>query len=292
MNFVLFFDGAMVSIVLYPLFFISMPNISEQKIVVICDFSERMKEVILHGVRMAGILNKELCLTAIWKSKEQKPRIQEKLINATHAIKQNVPELRVSSLLIKNSLLDNLGKLTWDYDAVLIVLHQSNIKSGLKAFRESSIAFLFVKGDAPEYLNYKNVLVPLDCRKASKETALWASFFGRFNHSQVHVMYAHETDKEQAGILMKNLNFIKKFLSNLNVAHQEIAGKSSSWGICKETMANAQALKGDVMVFAGSAYISMIDLLIGLPEKRIIQKAGDLPILIINPRKEICMMCD
>jgi hypothetical protein len=269
-----------------------MANISEQKIVVICDFSERMKEVIVHGVRLAGILNKEVCLTAIWKSKEQKAQIHEKLISATQAIKQHAPEMRVSSLLIKNSLLDNLGKLTWEYDAVLIVLHQSAIKSGLKAFRESSIAFLFVKGDSADFLNYKNVLVPLDCRKASKETALWASFFGRFNHSQVQVIYACESDKEQAGILMKNLNFFKKFLSNLNVAHQVIAGKASSWGICSETLANAPALKGDVMVFSGSAYISILDLMIGLPEKRIIRKAGDLPILMINPRKEICVMCD
>lgn len=278
--------------VIYPLFFLSMSNTSEQKIVVICDFSERMKEVIVHGVRLAGILNKEVCLTAIWKNKDHRAAIQEKLINATQIIKQNAPQMRVSSLLIRNSLLDNLGKLTWDYDAVLIVLHQADINSGLKAFRESSIAFIFVKGDSPDFLNYKNVLVPLDCRKASKETALWASFFGRFNHSQVQVVYACETDKEQAVNMIKNLNFIKKFLSNLNVTHKLIAGKSSSWGICSETIANARALKGDVMVFSGSAYISMIDLLIGLPEKRIIRKAGELPILIINPRKEICVMCD
>ena len=269
-----------------------MSNISEQKIVVICDFSDRMKEVIVHGVSLAGILNKEICLTAIWKTKYQKTWLQGKLIKATQSIKQNVPELRVSSLLLKNSLRDNMEKLAWDYDAVMVVIHQYDIKIGLKAFRESSIAFLFVKGDSPEFLNYKNVLLPLDYRKATKETALWASFFGRFNRSQVHVIYACETDKEQAVSLMKNLNFIQKFLSNLNVACKVIAGKSSSWGICNETLVNALKLKGDVMIFAGSAYVSMIDLLIGLPEKRIIKRAGDLPILIINPRKEICVMCD
>jgi len=269
-----------------------MPNISEQKIVVICDFSERMKEVIVHGVKLAGMLNKELCLTAIWKSQEQKSWLQDKLIKATQAIKQNVPDLRVSSLLLKNSLRDNMEKLAWDYDAVLVVIHQYDFRFGLKAFRESSIAFLFVKGDSADFLSYKNVLLPLDYRKATKETALWASFFGRFNRSQVQVIYACETDKEQAVSLMKNLNFIQKFLSNLNVACQVTAGKSTSWGICNETLANALKLKGDVMIFAGSAYVSMIDLLIGLPEKRIIKKAGDLPILIINPRKEICVMCD
>lgn len=269
-----------------------MSNISEQKIVVVCDFSNRMKEVIVHGLRLAGILNKELCLMAIWKNRDQKALIQEKLIQATQAIKQNVPQMRVSSLLLKNSLRENIDKLTWEYDAVLVVLHQSDTKSGLKAFRESSIAFIFVKGDSPDFLNYKNVLVPLDYRKASKETALWASFFGRFNKSQIQVIYARETDKEQAGLLMKNLTFIQKFLDSLHVAHRVIAGKSSSWGICSETVTKAPELNGDVLVFAGSAYISMFDLLIGLPEKKIIQKAGNLPVLIINPRKEICVMCD
>lgn len=258
----------------------------------ICDFSERMKEVIVHGVSLAGILNKELCLTAIWKNKEQKTWLQERLIKATQAVKENLPEMRISSLLLKNSLCENMEKLAWNYDAVLVVIHQYDIKFGLKAFRESSIGFLFVKGDGPDFLSYKNVLLPLDYRKATKETALWASFLGRFNRSNVQVIYAKETDKEQAVSLMKNLNFIKKFLSNLNVACQVIAGKSSSWGICNETLVNALKLKGDVMIFAGSTYVSMIDLLIGLPEKRIIQKAGNLPILIINPRKEICVMCD
>ena len=267
-------------------------NLSEQKIVVVCDFSERMKEVIVHGVQMASILKKELCLTAILKNEVQKTEIQEKLNLATHAIRQNVPEMKVSSLIIRKSLRDNIEKLISEYDAVLIVLHQTDVKSGLKAFRESSIAFLFVNGDLPEFLSYKNVIVPVDYRKASKEAALWASFLGRFNKSLVHIVYAHEKDKDQAEQIVKNLNFFKKFLSSLHVVHHLIAGKSSSWGICNETITNVHQMKGDVMVFAGSTYISLLDLLIGLPEGKIIRKAGNLPIIIINPRKEVCMMCD
>lgn len=272
--------------------FKQMANISEQKIVVICDFSERMKEVIVHGVRMAGILNKELCLTAVWGKNDQKALIQEKLNHASRAISQNLPEMKVSSLLLMNSLLENIEKLILEYDTVLVVLHQADIKFALKAFRLSSVAFLFVNGDSSEFLNYKNVLVPVDYRKASKEAALWASFLGRFNSSVVQVVYAHESNKDQADEVLKNLHFFKKFLSSLKVAHHLISGKSSSWGICNETIANARQWKGDVMVFTGSTYISLIDLLIGLPERKIIRKAGNLPIIMINPRKEICMLCD
>jgi hypothetical protein len=33
-------------------------------------------------------------------------------------------------------------------------------------------------------------------------------------------------------------------------------------------------------------------LLIGLPEKKLILKAGNLPVLMINPRKDSCVLCD
>lgn len=265
---------------------------SEQKIIVICDFSERMKEVIIHGARMADMLKKELCLTAIWKDKSQKSEIQDKIIQTTRNLKSNLPDLPISWLLLQKSLRDNMQKLVDEYNGVLVVLHQNDIHWVLKAFQQSSIAFLFVNGELPRFLSYKNVLVPVDYRKASKETSLWASYLGRFNRSQVQLIYAHETNNEDAGRLMKNLEFFKKFLSSLNVRHQQIAGKASSWGICNETLNRADEWMGDLMIFSGSSSITLLDLMIGLPEKRIVKKAGHLPILLINPRKDICMMCD
>lgn len=269
-----------------------MTNSSEQKIVVICDFSERMKDVVVHGARMADVLRKELCLTAIWKDKAQKSELQEKLVQTSRKLKTAFPGMEISWLLLQKSLHENMQKLVDDYEAVLVVLHQADIKWALKAFRESSIAFLFVNGEVPRFLSYKNVLVPIDFRRASKETSLWASYFGRFNKSQVQLIYAHETNSDQANKLMRNLNFFQKFLSSLNVRYHLVAGKTSSWGICDEAIANTDSLNGDVMIFSGSSAITLIDLLIGLPEKKIIRKAGYLPILMINPRKDICVLCD
>jgi hypothetical protein len=185
-----------------------------------------------------------------------------------------------------------MDKLVNEYEAVLMVLHQADIKNFMRAFRESSIPFLFVNGSEPEYLRYKNVLVPVDYRKASKDTSLWASYFGRFNRSEIHVVYAHETNEYEAGRVTINANFFKKFLSSLYVRNQLIAGRSSSWGIVNETLSRAGEWEGDSMIFSGSSAITLIDLIIGLPEKKIVSNAGNLPIMLINPRKDICMMCD
>lgn len=269
-----------------------MEPISDQKIIVLCDFSRQMNEVIVHGARMADMLRKELCLFGLWKNKSQKTEVQEKLIELSRNLKRQLPQLQISNLILKNTLETNIAKLVDDYNAVLLVLHQSLIGATLKAFRESSIAFLYVSGNSPEYLQYKNVLVPVDYRKASKETSLWASYFGRFNKALIQVIYARETNRDDESRLMKNVGFFDKFLNSLHVRHQLVAGKSSSWGICKEALNRSAEWKGDLMIFSGSSSITLLDLLIGLPEKRIVQQAGNLPVMLINPRKDICMMCD
>ena len=269
-----------------------MSTNSDQKVFVICDFSEQMKEVIVHGARMADVLHKELCLLAFWKSKNQKISCREKTNRITENIKTNLPNLQVSSLILQGSLRAQIENLVDQYNAVLVVIHQTDLKNGLSALRESSIPFLFVNGSLPEFLQYKNILVPVDFRKASKETSLWASYFGRFNKSHIQVIYAHETNLDQKNRLTRNVEFFKKFLSSLNVRYSLVEGKSTSWGIWNETLTNAKIWQGDAMIVSGSSSFSLLDLLIGLPEKKIIRQAGYLPVLMINPRKDICVLCD
>lgn len=269
-----------------------MSATSMQKIVVFCDFSERMPEVIIHGVRMADVLKKELCLTAFWKRQDERPPLQEKLFETSKRLKSTFPMLSISWLLLQKSLVANMQKLVDEFEAVLFVLHQADIKWSMPAFRESSIAFLFVNGEYPRFLSYKNVMVPIDFRKASKETSLWASYFGRFNKAQVRLIYAHETEKERAAKLTRNLNFFRKFLSSLNVRHSVDEGNASSWGIYEEAILRADELSGDVLIISGSSNITLLDLIIGLPEKKLLRKAGNLPVLMINPKKDICVLCD
>jgi len=269
-----------------------MTQVSDQKIMVVCDFSQQMNEVIVHGARMADILKKELCLLSLRNRHSDKNEVYSKLNQLTASLQSKLPTLQISNLVLKGTLQKNIISLVESYEAVLVVLHQTKISEYMKAFRETSIPFLFVNGSVPAYLQYKNALLPIDYRKASKDTSLWASYLGRFNKTLIQLVYAHETNSDQLQKLTRNVDFFKKFLSSLNVRHQVVSGNRSSWGICDETLARSVEWNGDLMIFSGSSSISLLDLLIGLPEKKIVRKAGNLPVMLINPRKDICMMCD
>jgi hypothetical protein len=264
----------------------------EQKIIVVCDFTERMNEVIVHGIKLASFLRIELCLFATYPNKSEKATLQEKLIDMTYYVKQQIDSLVVSSLILKGSMLENVNVVSDKYNAVLVVLHRQMHRSGLKALRESHIPFLFVEGILPENLDYKQVVLPLDIRKASKETALWASYFGKYNRAEISVLLASEKQPEEQKLMSKNTDFIKLFFKNTQVDYRLESGRSSSWGILSEGLERAKTAQAGLLIFAGSTYVSLLDKLIGLPEQKILKKAGTLPVLIINPRRELYVMCE
>lgn len=273
--------------------FIAMGNISEQKVTVLCDFSDSMNGAILHAIYIAAFLEKELCLFAlIEKKKEKKAELHERLAEIAKTIKSKARNMVVSTLVLNGSLEKNAERLTSKYDSVLLILNREKISAKIKALQESTIPYLFVEGKTSDLITYKKVILPVDFRKEMKETSLWATYFGRFNQSVVQVLAATENQKDNQSKIKKNLIFIRKFLKELKVYYSIEEGRMNSWKIQSEALIKSQQEGGDVLIILASKNITPIDLLIGLPEKKIIKRAGKVPVLCINPSKDLNILCD
>ena len=269
-----------------------MKNISEQKVTVLCDFSESMNGIILHGIFLAGFLGKELCLFSITeKEGSSKEELHDRLGEIARIIKRQSAHLVVSTLVLKGTLEKQVERLADKYDSILLVLNKNKLSEKLKALHESVIPFLFVEGKNTDLISYKNVLLPVDFRKEMKDVSLWASYFGRFNKAVIQVIGAREENIENRKKVKKNILFIRKLLKKLEVLHIITEGNTNSWKIQTEVMERVEG-KGDVIIILGSKYITPVDLLIGLPEKKIVRKAGKLPVLCVNPSKDMNILCD
>jgi hypothetical protein len=270
-----------------------MKNISEQKVTVLCDFSPSMNGTILHGIFIAGFLKKELCLFSLAGGKGTgKAELSEKLREIALAIQSKNSQMDISCLVLKGTLEENTERLADKYDSVILIMNKVQLRTKLKALKESTVPFLFIDGKVTDLISYKQVVLPVDYRKEMKETSLWASYLGRFNNAGVIITGAREQDQGNREKVRKNLLFIRKFLKKLQVGHIIQEGRSNSWKIQFEALKNAHGGKGDILIILGSKYITLLDLLIGLPEKKIIQKAGPLPVLCINPSKDMNILCD
>ncbi len=266
----------------------------EQKIVVLISFTSDDKSLILNGLKIASVFNKELCLVYNYSSTEKKryDEFKIRLQNYTLPLKNEPIQLKVSTLMLSEKKAYLPEKLSDDLEAILIVAAASQFANHAKSLSESPIPFLFVNSNGSVIPDYKKLILPIDLRKESSESALWASYFGRFNQAVVAVVAASDKSKEDQKQVTKNVVLSKNLFLKIKMNHKIYKGTKSSWRNAFEALELAQTTKSDLLIILGSSTITPLDWLVGLPERKIIEKAGELPVLVINPRRDNYILCD
>jgi len=271
-----------------------MSEVKAQKIVVFLQLNEFDKNLILNGIRIAAIFRKELCLFYhLPKSEAGEMEVKKALLAAyVNQCKNEIPELRVSTLILNDRLSKVPDKLADDYEAIVLVAGSFQFSKYAKALTESPVPFLFVNEKNAEFSNFKKLVLPVDLRKENSDSALWCSYFGRFNGSGVVVVAANDKNKDEQQQVTLNTLLVKKLFGKFKIDHKIFRGTHSSLRNTFEGFDLAVSSGSDLFVILGSSTITPLDLLIGLPEKKIITRAGNLPVLVVNPRRDNYILCD
>jgi hypothetical protein len=145
---------------------------------------------------------------------------------------------------------------------------------------------------AEQLSEFKKLILPIDLRKENAESALWCSYFGRFNSAGIVVVAANDKDKDEQKQVNVNVAVSKKLFQKFKITYKIFRGTKSSLQNSFEALELALSSGSDLLVILGSSVITPLDLLIGLPERKIINRAGKLPVLVVNPRKDNYILCD
>lgn len=270
-----------------------MSEKKEQKIIVFTTFTTADKTLILNGIKLASVFKKELCL--VYQTNNRKTinseKIKQRLMAFTVPLKQEIPTLKTSVLILKANLREAPEILADDHEAILLVADSTRLKTYSKAVTESPVPFLFVHSNGPVSM-FKNIVLPIDLRKEISDSTLWSSWFGRFNQAHVIAIAANDKNRESQTQVARNVDFAKKLFLKLNVSHKLYKGRRSSLQNSFEALDFAQSENADLLILLGSSVITPLDWMIGLPERKIIRNAGSLPVLLVNPRRDNYILCD
>ncbi len=271
-----------------------MTEKKEQKIVVLLSLQPSDKTAILNGIKIASIFRKELCLLYNFSKKEKKEyaTLKTRINDYVQPVKSELPGLKISTLLVSEKLKYLPGKLSDEFEAIVLIACHSEFKRYSKAVTESPIPFLFIDEKLEAVPEYKNLILPIDLRKENSDSALWSSYFGRFNQSEIVAVAANDKGKDEQKQVAKNVVLTRKLFQKFNILHKVYRGQSSSLRNTFEALELAHNSKADLLVILGSSTITPLDILVGLPERKIIQQAGNLQVLLINPRKDNYILCD
>ncbi len=270
-----------------------MDESKEQKIVVITELKETDHQLILHGLKLASVFQKELCLLHNYKPKHKNSHeeFKDKLQQYIVPIKQQVPGLKVSTLLLSESQRQLADIMAENYEAIIFVANSRQFKSFSNILSESPVPFVFVHPES-KIMDYSHVVQPIDLRKEISDSALWCSYFGRFNNAEIVVVAANDKSKEAKSQVSKNARLTRKLYKKFKIDHKLYKGNKSSLRNAFEALDLALASDCNLLVILGSSNITPLDLLIGLPERKIVDKAGKLPVMVINARKDNYILCD
>lgn len=271
-----------------------MAEAKAQKIVVFLNFENTDKNLIMNGIRIASIFKKELCLCfhAGKKNSAITDDARLKLSEYLVPIKNELPGFPVSTLITTGRLRNMPEKLADDYEAIILVAGSGNFKKYAEAVTESPVPFLFVNEFSDTFSQFKKVVLPVDLRSENSESIVWSSYFGRFNGAALVVVAANQKNKDDQKQVNYNAAIAKKLFQKFKIEHKIFKGSKSSFRNAFEALDTALGSDCDLLVILGSSVITPLDWLIGLPEKKIMKKAGNLPVLLINPKKDNYILCD
>jgi hypothetical protein len=136
-----------------------------------------------------------------------------------------------------------------------------------------------------------NIIIPVGYDRNDKASAVWASYFARFNNSNVIILYARENEKWAINQTRNNVRFFKKLFHDLGLTHTLKPANSGSGKLPDEAVEEAALLKNSLVIITTTRYYSIEHYFLGPKELNVIKNRQDIPILCINPRKDSYILC-
>lgn len=183
-----------------------------------------------------------------------------------------------------------------EHDIILVVYPlissvnsiSTQIKVALKLFRNLRMPYLFVREQSTPFSKLELIIAPVGYLPEEKEKASWCSDLGVALKVPVTLI----EPKDKGTRARKNVAFIQSVLQKRDVEFEVSKGAFSSHKYEKDVtrMLKVKSQLSALVIISASRDYGLDDLIFGSKELHVIKKVSS-PVLVINPRDDIYMLC-
>jgi hypothetical protein len=261
----------------------------EQKIFIWVDFTPETEIAILHGVQVAIILKKEVCLIH-HLGKGNNPT-ESRLAGLKTPIGEILGIERVHQYTTDQPFSKVLTILAEEFDALLLVAHKKNSRELLPHLPHSGFPFLFVSASQNPEISYQRIAVPVGYMKKSKDLALWSSYFARHNGAKVTLIRTIESFAEDNRMVMSNLFSIERLFRNFRFPSEIVESHTPTWKIQKAALEHALSFQQGLLIISFTYSSTLIDRWFGINDAFVINHAESLSVMCINSQRDLYTLC-
>lgn len=165
-------------------------------------------------------------------------------------------------------------------------------KSILKNFADCRAAFLVAQEPLKRGADIKDVAMAVDFKKESKDKFIWSSYFPRFFGAMMHILYYDYKDQFLHSKWYANMTQLHKLYSDLGISFQpHIIGSKSTYQDINALRYAAEQGYG-LFVAVTTKEKDGLEFFIGVQEQRTVTNRWHIPILFLNPREDLYVLCD
>ncbi|MCQ2283785.1 MAG: hypothetical protein MJZ57_02655 [Bacteroidales bacterium] len=256
-------------------------------IIAIVDPSDYGQSALHHGEKLAQVFSATLTVVPHFGfSMEQKKEPDEPVIATTGEILNEYffPETLYAYAEKKNTIMFVIGVDSREKKGLF------NKRKAIRFIKDSRLPVMTVGTEMPTDHAYEQVVLPIDIERQAKEKALWAGYFSRFYHATIHILQPTYSDTGLAKQVGDNIAFVEKLYENLEI-QSEIHPISPVQNVDLHSIEFAATIGATLTVITMTKYFTFGDLLTGPHEKKVIGNAQGFPVLCINQRDDLYVLC-
>ena len=175
-----------------------------------------------------------------------------------------------------------------------------NAKNARKWISKSRVPVFTVGNEMPKENDYQQIILPLDINCQDKELALWASYFPAYFQKNcahipkenllIHVIFNQYKDELLRQKVENNVAFVTKMFNNLEAPYK-LHPFTKIDNIHTFGLNFAKKTGNSIMLFLMTENYSLIDFIFGPIENKILGNKENIPVLCLNAREDIFVLC-
>jgi len=258
-------------------------------IMVTWDFTEKNVYAIEHAIQMLAMIKGEIAVVHIVKKEDEIPDAKKRMADEVKK-RFSDPSLNFSFVVRSGSIFHTIGELATELNALMVVMGTHGITGmqkflgswALKVIASSKAPFIVVQ-ESPKKEAMKNIILPINYKRETKECVAWTHFFSRKFGTRFHLFRAKYQDSNFRKGLDSNMFFITKYFGSKGVRYETLMSVGEN-DFGKETIQYAKKVDADAIMLMTTRDIGFTDYVMGAQEQYIIANSERIPVICINPR--------
>ncbi|MBK9761486.1 MAG: universal stress protein [Flavobacteriales bacterium] len=267
-----------------------MPH-TNKKIIVPTDFTKVADCALNHASTMALSMGAEIHLLHIVANKEDVDEARTKLAIVVERAKGAGVKAPLFPLVRVGSVYEDIGTAANEIGAGLIIMGTHGMRgmqfiTGSRALRvitNSTVPFIIVQERNIKESGYRDIVVPLDLHKESRQKLTLVADMAKYFKFKVHLVVPKESDEFLHNQLLNHLRFADGYLRERGIEHEAHILEEDNDDLVKGVIRYAVKVDADLITIVNMLQNSIFGVL-GVPnEQEIITNEAMIPVMCMNP---------